>query len=558
MKYGNLSNKPNIIVLMTDQQRVVQYFPKNWVNENLTNLKDLKNTGIDLTNAHTNSCRCSPVRGMLWTGLYPPRSGVTAIGPQATLSSKRQTLGKILGPEYSGNIAFKGKWHLTESFSDASEIRPSDPTVLSGQNQQMATDYGMEGWDAPDVGNALGWESTAPTSDSSINTLGGGLSSPTQNDARITTDALDFLTAQKGSNNPFFLAVSLVNPHDVWSKMYSGMMKDAYLDYPQAMNKLKYSNEFTESILPASYSGDDLTTKPSIQSVIRESYTETYSTNNNISPIPTMLSPADALDYLKFYAYLTYLADQHMSRVYDFLKTNGMLNNTIILRLADHGEMAMSHGGMMEKDCNFYRETVNVPMIFSNPVLWPAPVESKALIGLVDIVPTLLSIAGVNYNSTDFQGTDFSKFILNPIPSAPQDKLLYTYDDDYPVHIRAIRTAPGTISVDGDSNGYKYAVYYSYKLNSQSEYEVNPTEVQFELYDMENDPEELTNLLPTNAGAGSHALAVQKVLHPMLTNLMKEADQKGPGGTKNPIPPIDPTSYVGPAITPYGWQNIVI
>jgi arylsulfatase A-like enzyme len=548
---------------MTDQQRVVQFFPDDWVEANLPNLNKLKSTGITFNNGTTNSCRCSPVRGMLWTGLYPPRSGITSIGPQSTLSTTLPTLGKILGPAYSGNMAFKGKWHLDESFTDASETRPNDPTVLAGQNKTMATNYGMTGWDAPDAGTALGWTPTNPPfTKSNINTLGGGPMSPAMNDARITADACEFLKTNVTSGSPFFLVTSLVNPHDIWADMFSTLMTDAFPEYPRAMDSLPFSSQFTTSILPASYQKDDLTTKPSIQTVIRNTYTTTYADNNGISPVPTMLDPDDALNYLKFYAYLNYLSDRKLAEIYSYLSTNNMLDNTIIVRIADHGEMGMSHGGLMEKDCNFYRETTNVPIIFSNPVLWPTAVESDALMGLVDIMPTLMSIAGVTFNADNFQGNDFSQYLLQPSGTPPQDALLFTYDDDYPFHIRAVRTAPGTISVNGDTSPYKYAVYYEYKQitqNGNTVYELDASSVQYELYNVDNDVEELNNLLPVGGTADSHSIAVQQALHPILTQLMSNVDQKGPGGPVQPSPPTqNPSDQVGPAVTPYGWSGIKV
>ena len=43
------------------------------------------------------------------------------------------------------------------------------------------------------------------------------------------------------------------------------------------------------------------------------------------------------------------------------------------MRTADHGEMGLSHGGLRQKAFNAYEETINVPLVVSNPVLFPGP-----------------------------------------------------------------------------------------------------------------------------------------------------------------------------------------
>ena len=68
---------------------------------------------------------------------------------------------------------------------------------------------------------------------------------------------------------------------------------------------------------------------------------------------------------------------------------------TVVVRCADHGEMGLSHGGLRQKAFNAYEETINVPLVVSNPVLFPAPAETDALASLVDLLPTMLTLAGV-------------------------------------------------------------------------------------------------------------------------------------------------------------------
>ena len=59
-----------------------------------------------------------------------------------------------------------------------------------------------------------------------------------------------------------------------------------------------------------------------------------------------------------------------------------------MIRTSDHGEMGLSHGGLRQKIFNAYEETIRVPLVVSNPRLFPQPRESDALVSLLDVVPT--------------------------------------------------------------------------------------------------------------------------------------------------------------------------
>ncbi len=56
--------------------------------------------------------------------------------------------------------------------------------------------------------------------------------------------------------------------------------------------------------------------------------------------------------------------------------------------------MGLSHGGLRQKNFNFYEETLKVPLVYSNPTMFPRPVISDALVSHVDLLPTLASLAG--------------------------------------------------------------------------------------------------------------------------------------------------------------------
>jgi len=213
------------------------------------------------------------------------------------------------------------------------------------------------------------------------------------------------------------------------------------------------------------------------------------------------------LKYVNFYAYLQKTVDKHIGTVVDALEADPALyDKTIVIRLSDHGEMGLSHGGLRQKLFNAYEETIRVPIVISNPKYFPKPVQTDAIASLVDIMPTLATLAGVpNREQWDFKGHDLTPIIADAVrnPSNPtasaQDSILFTFDDDNPGspdpqnfvqepnHIRCIR-----------DQRYKYAVYFD-PCGKQAP--------QFELYDLLNDSEELHNLAnPANVAYYNPAL----------------------------------------------------
>ena len=145
--------------------------------------------------------------------------------------------------------------------------------------------------------------------------------------------------------------------------------------------------------------------------------------------------------------------------------------------MSDHGEMGMSHGGMRQKAYNVYEETLRVPMVWSNPDLFPEPMVTNSLMSLVDLLPTLISTVlepgDVEQDILDgFAGVDAS--VVFEHPEAPiQDEILFTFDDvrassstqeevvHAPDRIRCIRT-----------ENWKYAEYFSASSSYAPEYEL--------------------------------------------------------------------------------------
>jgi arylsulfatase A-like enzyme len=305
--------------------------------------------------------------------------------------------------------------------------------------------------------------------------------------------AVHFLNTYDG-DKPFLLIVALVNPHDIQEYPGRGIRGIAIKPtYEQGGYQLDDFKNLPIDV-PSSID-DDLSTKPSIHAAFRK-----------LLAIGTghVRSTDRQLTYARFYAYLNQQVDAQIVKLLDALEAKGLTGNTLIIRTSDHGELGMAHGRMRQKFYNVYRETLNIPLIVSNPRVYPKPQSTDAFGGLIDVLPTLAAIGGApEPDQYAFKGRDLSPILTDP-KTRVQDVLHFTYEDDaIPLKgatcIRAIVEA-----------GWKYAVYYDPFTGAPTEYE---------LYDLTRDPHETKNLAhATHSTPASEAERAR--LHERLAEVM--------------------------------------
>jgi len=86
-------------------------------------------------------------------------------------------------------------------------------------------------------------------------------------------------------------------------------------------------------------------------------------------------------------------ADSQIGKIMEQMKALGLLDNTILIITADHGEEFLEHGRLLHGQ-TLYRELTHVPLILRYP---PAvkPGRIRTAVETTDIVPTVLDLAGI-------------------------------------------------------------------------------------------------------------------------------------------------------------------
>ncbi|MBK8294762.1 MAG: sulfatase-like hydrolase/transferase [Solirubrobacterales bacterium] len=495
---------PNLLLILTDQQRQPRHWPEEagWLEELVPTDAELSRTGVTFTEACAASCMCSPSRASLFTGKYPAEHGVdltlTRGGFKPDIKNGPATVRKVVESSRRGEISprsamstvlrnavrrpnggkgeknldpktpnlarilaragyrtvLKGKWHLSQPAGG--EWAPED-------GDRLEELYGFEGWVPPDAG-----ENTEPSS------FGGGNQSGTSEegfDEDFARQAEEFL-----SDPPRTVGADRLpgQPHDV-------------LAFPSTFEQGGYRPrewvDLDQIELPPSVD-ENLASKPHVHKMMKVGQ----------SSYLGVLDDDQRLDYCRFYAHLHRLVDGKVKRVVDALGDPGdpesLRSKTLIIKTSDHGELGMSHGGQRQKAFNAYDETINVPLIVSNPVMFPEAKTSAAPVSLVDILPTMAAFAGVDTSGDGIRGKDLTP-VLDGTSESVRDEILFTYDDHQagsaftdvappPNHIRAVRSAESM-----------YAVYFDPDDRERP---------QYELYDMTRDPDQVDNLVDKDTG----------------------------------------------------------
>ena len=162
-----------------------------------------------------------------------------------------------------------------------------------------------------------------------------------------------------------------------------------------------------------------------------------------------------------------------MGRVLDALEESGQADNTIVVFAGDNG-LAVGQHGLMGKQ-NLYDHSVRVPLIMAGPGI-PEAQRTDAFCYLLDIFPTLCDLAGLETPDT-VEGLSLTGILEDPTASV-RDSLLFAYKG---LH-RAVRNRRFKL--------IEYAV--KGKRNSQ-------------LFDLENDPREIVNLIDSSDHQGTVA-----------------------------------------------------
>ena len=442
------ANRPNILWICTDQQRYDTIGALGNAHIHTPNLDRLVSEGVAFTRAYSQSPICTPSRASFLTGRYPSTIHVNRNGDGWFPERARLITRMLRDVGYDCGLA--GKLHLTAADGRV-EWLPEDAygyTFFRWSHHPHPERF----WptEAHHYQAWLGeqgvvWEEAYNADlDSAWHVPGycrPGIAAEFHQTTWCFNEAITFVT--QDHPGPWLMSINPFDPHPPF---------DPPLSYLERMG-------WSHIPLPL-YREGDLSHQLRFRGIDHQ--TE--------DPLPP--TSYDARRMVAAYYAQIELIDAQVGRLLDVLEATGQRENTLIIFTSDHGEMLGDHG-LLWKGCRFYEGAVRVPLIFSWPGKFVAGVRSEALVGLIDIVPTLLETVGLPISS-HIQGRSLVPLLSGTTdPTAHREFVRCEYHDaldrPYASHANMIRT-----------ERFKLVVYHGHEVG--------------ELYDLEEDPGEFHNL----------------------------------------------------------------
>jgi len=533
----------NILFILTDQERYFRpgELPKDY---RLPAHERLMKKGIVFENHQINSCVCTPSRSVLYTGRHIQHTKMfdnTNFPWISSMSSDLDTLGDMLR-ETGYYTAYKGKWHLTKEFETVNDL--GSPTKIFTKEMEA---YGFS--DYFGVGDIIGHERGGYLHDGIISAMGVNW---------LRGRGMDLATQGK----PWFLAVNLVNPHDI---MF--LNTDRPGEPVQARNILShilpqpatplYAKQWAFELPPTYPQALDARGRPAAHSDYLKSH------DTLVGRIPN----EDWRWRRRHNYYLNCLrdVDRHIVPLLDELEALGFASSTIVVLTADHGDIDGAHR-LHSKGATAYREQNNVPLIVVHPA-HAGGKRCKAVTTHLDIAPTLVSLTNVSPDKkatiiNGLPGKDFSPLLAAPEKAsyaAVRDGSLFCYnmfayiDGEFMGKVVAMLQQPdgkaklqeavkaGALQPDLTKRGairsvfdgrYKLARYFSPKQHNR------PTSLEalfklndVELFDLEKDPLERNNLALDRDKSGALLEQMNAKLNALIDREVGEdVGQMLPGG----------------------------
>jgi choline-sulfatase len=346
----------NVLFILCDQMRAdaLQYAP---------NVRALTERGAEFTNCYSAAPLCQPARACIATGRYPTEHGVCG-NMNAPIPEAMRTDTYMAHLQRAGyETMLIGKHHFIDRFNVGMDVTDDDEEIAG---------FGLDDvWQVVDIyesfhnedrftawlrerGRLERWRELAQSQGQQFYQR---LKPEETVDGFIGECALAAIRGHEGSA-PFYLNVGFVGPH------------------PPYWAPADYAERFSPEKMPA----------------------------------PKGVTDPDEIARTKsrraLYAAAVALIDDYVGRLVDALEARDMLQDTLIVFTADHGDM-LGDFGITDKRW-FYEDSARVPLVVAGPGVEPDPrlggITCRDLTSSVDLYPTFLQAAGLDHADDTREG----------------------------------------------------------------------------------------------------------------------------------------------------------
>lgn len=355
---------PNLVFILPDRQRrdTLACYDNDWIQ--VPHLNALAEESFVFDNCYVTQAVCSPSRASIMSGLYPNDAGMPV--NLHILPSSVQTIAEMLSDTY--HTGYIGKWHLGDELVAQHGFEDWVPVFehwwRQYRDQSLKTQFSpYHHWlvengfepDAPHPGGKMfspDFRADLPDGYHMTNFIG--------------NQAADFI--KRNAERPFVLYVSSKEPHPPFTSPHNDLydpdtlpVDETFLTYPEGhslFNRIR-----AEFWMQSVYEGGfDLSTESGARRMLAN-----------------------------YYGCVS-LVDEMVGSVLGAIDDAGIRNNTIVVFTSDHGEMIGTHGHVEMRSP--YEEGTRVPLLVRAPWLTENQTRVDGNFSQIDFVPTLLDLLG--------------------------------------------------------------------------------------------------------------------------------------------------------------------
>jgi arylsulfatase A-like enzyme len=364
-----MNTKPNIVFIITDQQRVDTIAAAGYSHMQTPNLDRLVQEGVFFNRMYVTAPSCAPSRASLFTGLYPHNNGVlrndepwpfTWVQHLAEAGYRCVNVGKMHTQPFERSFGFHER-HVVENKDRAN---PELPFYLDNWDKALR----VRGFEKP---TRVTYRQRSDYQDK-LGAFVWSLPDDMHADNFVGAFACHWLDKYNG-NEPFFLEVGFPGPHPPYD--------------PTANALAAYDN----AVLPEALGdADDIASQPYALKMLRQDHID--KDHDAVVHLPEPTAEQIHRQRAHYYANVT-MIDTQVGDLLDALEKRGVLDNTVVIFTSDHGDCLNDHGHSQK--WTMYESSVRVPAI-----IWGAPgvaprQQIEAMASLMDLGPTVLELAGL-------------------------------------------------------------------------------------------------------------------------------------------------------------------
>ena len=394
---------PNVLIILTDQQSSWTVGAYGATEIQTPNIDRIANEGARLSSYFVNVACCTPSRGCFFTGLYPHRHGA----PFNDIPLRRDvtTLAhRLRDAGYA--TAYVGKWHLdgdrqslagalSRYGGDSSLLAPRESDWEEGERARwLASDRSMGFDDCRWMFNCSHAKKVDEHLDGTATIVAGEIGDErTYMTDWLTTRSLEFV--RQSRKNPFFLVLSIPDPHDPFS---------------------------VRAPFDSMFQPDDLTVPATFHQQDVPAWLNFEWVRYWHNP-PAVVGSDENLRRAKA-QYLGEVAciDHNVGRILAALEESGAIDDTIVVFATDHGEYMGEHG-VYAKNL-LYETAYHVPFLVRYPALIEPATVVDQFVSAVDVQQTLLGLLSVSPSGAE-QGRDASPLLLGRSTAWDDEVFIY-------------------------------------------------------------------------------------------------------------------------------------